>query len=138
MSKYGRSYFQSSANANTAIVRDRTSVVAHPQNVGVSFVERLRGLRGTAARLMAVGVLFVMGATYLAIIGTSSYQGFDFLDREERIETLQKENQRLELRTIELESVERIDREAPTLGMIRPERVVYLRDSSTPPVAVVE
>lgn len=138
MSKYRRSYFQHSASANTIVVRDRLDVTAHPQKGLSSIVERLRGLRGTAARVAAVGVLFAMGATYLAIIGTSSYQGFDFLDREKKIATLQKENQRLELRAIELESVERIDREAAELGLMQPERVVYLPDSSTPPVAVIE
>lgn len=79
-----------------------------------------------------------MGVLYLGIIGTASHQGFDFLDHEQRISELKKQNQHLELRSIELESLGRIDREAPEIGMIPAEHVVYVPDSSTSAVAVVE
>ena len=136
MSKYRRSCFKTRKTqyrGATPVKRMQREDQGKTANIN-----RWSGFRGMAARFTAIAGALGMGALYLGIISTASHQGFDFLDHEQRIADLKKQNQHLELRVMDLESLSRIDREAPEIGMVPASHVVYLPDDSTSAVAVVE
>lgn len=113
----------------------RSSVVV--QEHASTLSSRWDRFRGFAVRIGAIATVAGMAMLYLMIIGFSSQGGIQLLENEEKISSLRKENEQLELRALELGSLARMNQEAQHLGLVKSDQVVYLPDADSN-VAVVE
>jgi len=83
-------------------------------------------------------VLFVVGMVgvfYLIQINTIASQGYKVDDLKKQIGELQSRNQKLEIKTVELQSILNLENKVAELNMIRSDKVVHI-DKTNYTVAV--
>lgn len=83
---------------------------------------------------LLISSLFLVGSVYLWQINKSAAKGFEIKKLEEKVNYLKEENKRLELETIELQSLSRIREGAKKINLTANISPEYLQPAS--PVAI--
>lgn len=70
--------------------------------------------------------LIALGAFYLYQVNTIATKGYEIKEVESRIQELQKENQKLEIREVELKSMYNIEKSMDNLNLVSSPNVSYI------------
>lgn len=73
-----------------------------------------------------IGMVVLMGFTYLVQVNRVSTSGFEIQELEQRVKGLKKENSKLELEAARLESLNAIAERVQELNLVSTEKVDYL------------
>lgn len=94
---------------------------------------RTKGIKVGPVALCFVTVVLVclLSLFYLAQSNKISTKGYEIRELEEKLEALQEENHKLELKAAELQSVKYIEEEVKHLNMVPVEEVIYLTPGSS-------
>ena len=79
----------------------------------------------TIAVLILGGVVFA-GAFYLYQVNNITIKGYEVKDVENRIQSLEKENQKLKIREVESKSMQNIEKSTESLDLVRSSTVSYI------------
>jgi hypothetical protein len=81
-----------------------------------------------------VSVVFVFGAFYLYQVNDLATKGYEIKDIENRIQSLEKESKKMQIREVELRSMYNIEKSTQDLNLVSPQSITYLEMDS--PVAM--
>lgn len=90
-------------------------------------------IRGTAPRKFLAAAVLLFGFLYLFQTSSVSLQGYDITDMQKQVQTLERENQALDLRVAELRSMGSIQERLKNLHLVAATDVQYVN----PPGMVV-
>lgn len=77
-------------------------------------------------KVVILGMVVLMGLTYLVQVNKVSTSGFEIQELEQRVTELKKENAKLELTAAQLESLSTIEQRVQRLDLVSTEKVDYL------------
>lgn len=86
-------------------------------------------------RIVVLGLVVVLGISYLVVVNTVATGGFALDDLRDRVSTLERENRQLELHAAELTSLTTIQAKVKDLQLVQNDTTEYL-DAGAGAVAV--
>ncbi len=109
MSKFSQTLFSS-------IRKTRTAVAAVGHNV-------------VRLNLLLLGVMLIVSVMYIVQVNRAATKGYHIRDLETRINTLQLENQKMEVAIAESRSLDTVSKKVPMLGLVKAPTPNYLSGS---------
>ncbi len=79
----------------------------------------------TSCRFFLVGLTVLFGVLFIWKTSTASTKGYELNDYEKQINSLEQENQRLQLQIAEIQSLKNIEKRIPELGMVVADSAEY-------------
>lgn len=93
--------------------------------------EKDSALGGAKISLVSIGfvfliILFLSGVFYLYQVNSLATQGFEIKKIEKEIQTVEKENKQLQIKEIELRSMNNIEKATEDLNLVNSSNVTYI------------
>jgi hypothetical protein len=71
-------------------------------------------------------MVFVFGAFYLYQVNDLATKGYEIRDIENRIQTLEKESKKMQIKEVELRSMYNIEKSTQDLNLVNPQSITYV------------
>jgi hypothetical protein len=76
-------------------------------------------------------MIFVFGAFYLYQVNDLATKGYEIRDIENRIQTLEKESKKMQIKEVELRSMYNIEKSTQDLNLVNPQSITYVEMDSS-------
>jgi hypothetical protein len=76
-------------------------------------------------------MVFVSGAFYLYQVNDLATKGYEIRDMENRIQTLEKESKKMQIKEVELRSMYNIEKSTQELNLVSPQSITYVEMDSS-------
>ena len=90
-----------------------------------------RFLKPEILNIVIIGLIVVMGMSYLVEVNRATTKGYKIRDLERQINQLEESTQKVEMEIAELQSLDSIEQREEKLGMVPVDRIEYVKVPGT-------